>query len=174
MRFGSIGRPAARAAALCAGFLFPVVATASLVGDSVRYERIFMENVERAADFVVVEGEVEFTDQMLLDIDVEADTITLTVNPPQERVSWDPPQRVELTDLDWSEGPIESVSVDFADATGFDPMGVSFTENSVSIELGGVILSATGFIEVHLPEPGAPLAGLALAASLTGLARKRV
>ena len=153
--------------------LWPSPGGASLEGDTVHYELISMEMVASSADFVVVLGTIEIVDRGLLEVDVEADTITLTVAPPLDNVGFGETSRIELSDLDWADGGIGSVAVDFADAMGFDPGGVTFSATSVEIELGDVVLESTGFIEVTLPEPVGAASALAALASLLALGLPR-
>jgi hypothetical protein len=148
-------------------------AAASLVGDIVHYEFFVMEMLDREAHFLVIGDEIDFVDRQQLEVDVEADTITLTVAPPLVALGFVDSVRLELSDLDWSEGPIESISVMSAEASGFDPQGVSFSDDAVTIELGGVVLDAAGFIEVTLPQPTGAASGLAFVASLLALASLR-
>jgi hypothetical protein len=166
-------------------------AEASLVGDTVEFDRFYNGSSTGQFQSEVVGGAAEFRDyktsSQFLSVNVGGSTIDFDWVAPVSYGIGNPSQYYLVSDLDWVGSPgstITGVNVDFGSLSWFTSDRVTFGDDFVRVDIGGLVASSSSFINIVLtashsvvPEPATLFVwsglGLAAACSFYASAKKK-
>ncbi len=129
------------AAVLATAAAMPSAANATLIGDSVRFQRIFQVFPIQDQTTVVGPG-VEFNDFGRIFFDLDASSISFSVIAPGLSYSPNPSTSIIFSGLEWQDNPNGRIT----GISNFSSSGVAgFTENKISFTDDSITIDATGF-----------------------------
>lgn len=155
-------------------------AYASLIGDTVHFERNFNGNTFNSVDFVVGPGIENNGEGGVYQIDVGDDYLMMLAGPSVFGQFGGAPHTMEFSSLDWvdTEGIITGFEFSFSNLLNVTASDVSFTEDSVTVDISNMFTNNPSWWRVDLitdhtpvPEPG--ILGSLLGAAFIGLGLTR-